>query len=107
MRPASPKATQAVSNPIIRPGDIVSPFGVDIDNGRSEARPVTQVPGGSAYKSNARFVPQAVGVVADIAAVSTLLVGGGKAIVLTASFGAVLLGSYVIWKRWEAPSIVL
>ena len=61
---------------------------------------MTQVPAGSVSNSRARFVPQAAGVVADIAAVSALIAGGGKAVVLAASFGAVLLGTYVIWKRW-------
>ncbi len=47
-----------------------------------------------------RFLPQALGVVADVAAVSVLIVGGGLPIVWATSFGAVLLGIFVVWRRW-------
>ncbi|WP_432921670.1 NPCBM/NEW2 domain-containing protein [Microbispora sp. CA-135349] len=51
-------------------------------------------------KPSARLLPQAVGVVADVAAVAALLAGGGVAIVWTASFGAVVAGVYLVWRRW-------
>ncbi|MGW5265646.1 NPCBM/NEW2 domain-containing protein [Microbispora sp. NPDC004025] len=51
-------------------------------------------------KPNARLLPQAVGVVADVAAVAALLAGGGVAVVWTASFGALVAGAYILWRRW-------
>ncbi|ONF63019.1 hypothetical protein AVR91_0236890 [Amycolatopsis keratiniphila subsp. keratiniphila] len=38
--------------------------------------------------------------VADVAAVSVLIVGGGLPIVWATSLGAVLLGVFAIWRRW-------
>ncbi|MER6663004.1 NPCBM/NEW2 domain-containing protein [Amycolatopsis japonica] len=49
-----------------------------------------------------RFLPQTLGVVADVAAVSVLIVGGGLPIVWATSLGAVLLGVFAIWRRWGA-----
>ncbi|MFI5558817.1 NPCBM/NEW2 domain-containing protein [Amycolatopsis japonica] len=47
-----------------------------------------------------RFLPQTLGVVADVAAVSVLIVGGGLPIVWATSLGAMLLGVFAIWRRW-------
>jgi hypothetical protein len=61
---------------------------------------VAHPPIGSEKKPNARLIPQAVGGIADVAAVSALLTGGGEPIVLVGSLGAILAGSYIVWKRW-------
>jgi hypothetical protein len=47
-----------------------------------------------------RIIPQALGVIADVAAVSALLVGGGEAWVWAGSFGAVVAGAYIVWAHW-------
>ncbi|WP_439427545.1 NPCBM/NEW2 domain-containing protein [Micromonospora sp. LA-10] len=51
----------------------------------------------------ARLLPQGVGVIADVAAVATLLTGGGRPIVLAASAGAVLAGGYLLVRRLGQP----
>ncbi|MFD5090783.1 NPCBM/NEW2 domain-containing protein [Amycolatopsis thailandensis] len=47
-----------------------------------------------------RFLPQTLGIIADLAAVSVLIVGGGLPIVWATSLGAVLLGVFAVWRRW-------
>ncbi|MFE5563725.1 NPCBM/NEW2 domain-containing protein [Amycolatopsis japonica] len=62
-----------------------------------------RVGGAPGSAPSTRFLPQTLGVVADVAAVSVLIVGGGLPIVWATSLGAVLLGVFAIWRRWGMP----
>jgi hypothetical protein len=56
-----------------------------------------------ATNGRSRLLPQGVGVVADLAAVTALLAGGGRPIVWAASAGAVLAGSWLVARRLGQP----
>jgi hypothetical protein len=57
----------------------------------------------TAEKSKASLLPQGFGVVADVAGVVGLLLGGGKGIVLTAGLLGVLAGSSLVLLSWGKP----
>ncbi|GLY39519.1 hypothetical protein Amsp01_055430 [Amycolatopsis sp. NBRC 101858] len=57
----------------------------------------------TAEKSKASLLPQGFGVVADVAGVAGLLLGGGKGIVLTAGLLGALAGSSLVLMSWGKP----
>ncbi|QQQ77350.1 hypothetical protein IOD16_02015 [Saccharothrix sp. 6-C] len=57
----------------------------------------------SSEDTSARLLPQGVGIAADVAAVSALVVAGGSPLVVAAGALAVFTGVYVVWKRWAKP----
>jgi hypothetical protein len=54
-----------------------------------------------AGEPSARFIPQSLGLIADVAGVSALIIGGGTSVVFATTLGAVLAGAYIVWKRWR------
>ncbi|XVS65442.1 hypothetical protein ACQPYE_05075 [Actinosynnema sp. CA-299493] len=57
----------------------------------------------SSEDTSARLLPQGVGIAADVAAVSALVIAGGSPLVVAAGALAVFTGVYVVWKRWAKP----
>src|SRR5262249_43826346 len=50
-----------------------------------------------------RSILQAIGIIADVAAVSALFITGGRPLVWAASVGALLAGTYIMWRCWGRP----